>query len=524
MENESVDGVCSIRSVTLFAPTESGSKTKQGSVNASVHGIQDFDSRFNVERLQDGTSVELGYALLSEALHPLVSEMAKNGNLSQERTLESMSKSSFPRRDRHATVFQNGRGEVAFNVTDSSESLWHSFAWRYNIDLYVVNRLASKLKYALEHATRGLRNIQDGQYFYDSPDAVWEAIGIQGLVYISLDTLLEKYMVNAMAGLMSYLLHTDDTAFHIQGGNKRLIQVAWSLAKQTHAKKCRSDSPSDAIHHMPVRVATVLGHVFGFELYDSNGQMIGEFDQVILADPMALVAKNHNIEFLIKSHMDETAVVQHMPLGGLIENVGEDGVPASIPVDHEGHSPLPNRLPPAVSRKSIQAVTTVVKEAKLQQSYWFSDKRMSGDWSPSQMFMTSAGKMNEYNVTGIFEIHGSKNDIGERWYKVCSSQCLSLDALQKFFGPNVQIVTENQWDIAPDYQGQGTSTNFLLYDGATGFHGHTRAGALYYPAAFEHAMSTPESQAMGALAVAKLIARRLDWIEAAHEFSAGDEL
>ena len=45
------------------------------------------------------------------------------------------------------------------------------------------------------------------------------------------------------------------------------------------------------------------------------------------------------------------------------------------------------------------------------------------------------------------------------------------------------------------------------------FHGHTTSGALYYPNAMELTFACIELSAMGAKAVAKLVARRLEWIE-----------
>jgi hypothetical protein len=85
-------------------------------------------------------------------------------------------------------------------------------------------------------------------------------------------------------------------------------------------------------------------------------------------------------------------------------------------------------------------------------------------------------------------------------------------------------MSETQRQLAPDYQGEGMSINFLLYDGATGFHGHTKAGALYYPRAMELTLSTIESLAIGAKAVARMVADRLDWLEKTHSSYSSDEL
>ena len=270
------------------------------------------------------------------------------------------------------------------------------------------------------------------------------------------------------------------------------------------------------ITHESKRISTVVGSIQGFDLYDEHGQAVGSYDIVILAVPITA----SKIDFLIKSHMDETAVLQQMPLGGLVENSDVDGTTASIDPNHEGHSPLPRRLPSSVTRPYIQQVTTIVRQATLQKDYWFREKELdskSGKWLPQQIYMTSVGKSNEYNVTGIYQITPSI-------YKVSSTDYLSSDIIHKFFGPAAEIEMEYKWDVAPDYQGRGITTDFMIYDGATGFHGHTKSGALYYPRAFDLTFPTIESNAMGAKAVANLIAQRLEWIDQTKHFSAGDEL
>ena len=76
----------------------------------------------------------------------------------------------------------------------------------------------------------------------------------------------------------------------------------------------------------------------------------------------------------------------------------------------------------------------------------------------------------------------------------------------------------------PNYQGSGTPLGFLLYDGAVGFEGHTKSGGVYYPNAMEQSsLSCMEICAVGARAVAKLVARRLDLIQPS-EAAAHDEL
>jgi hypothetical protein len=324
--------------------------------------------------------------------------------------------------------------------------------------------------------------------------------------------------VNALIGLTAYMMATDDKTFHVQGGTVQLISSAWNQANDIRAAKC--SKTNNVLSLIPKHVSTVVGSIYGFDLHDDQGALIDRYDIVILSVPIS----SAKVEFLIKSHMDETAVLQQMPLGGLIEN--EEG---SIQPDHEGHSPLPRRLPAAVSRPYVKVVTTLVRKATLQKEYWFGDATAE-EWSPRQIYMTATGKVNEYNVTGVFQVATTSSSTNSNTgdgtiYKVCSSQKLSLDILRKFFGPAVEVITEYEWDASPDYQGRGDTTDFLIYDGATGFHGHTKAGALYYPSALELTFPTLEANAMGAKAVAKLIAKRLGWIDFPRAgFDAGEEL
>ena len=222
------------------------------------------------------------------------------------------------------------------------------------------------------------------------------------------------------------------------------------------------------------------------------------------------------LDFLIQSHIDNS-VLQPMPLGKLIENK-EDSV---IPLNHEGHAVLPGNVPPLVSRSYVPVVTTIVRNGKLQMGYF----SIPEGPVPKSIYMTIQGKARTYNVTAISQISAS-----EGIYKLFSSQPLPQRVLTEFFGTGVRREYEKVWGgrhggATPDYQGSGESTEFLLFDGATGFHGHTKAGALYYTNALEHSVACIESCAMGAKAVAKLIAKRLGWaVQSSQGYGFGDEL
>jgi hypothetical protein len=175
-------------------------------------------------------------------------------------------------------------------------------------------------------------------------------------------------------------------------------------------------------------VATVVGSLEGFEVYTKDGTNLGTYDIMVLATPLAMA----RVEFLVKSTMDPS-ILQPMPLGGLIQN--DDG-PTKIPGDHEGHHTLPRNLPEGATRTYTQVVTTIVRHAELQVSYFHIDPQHS----PRAIYMTKLGKTREHNVTSIAQISSS-----DGVYKVFSSQPLTLTTLQNLFGPAVEVEYEKVW-------------------------------------------------------------------------------
>jgi prenylcysteine oxidase/farnesylcysteine lyase len=316
--------------------------------------------------------------------------------------------------------------------------------------------------------------------------------------------------INALSGLASFSV-ASVKFYSIAGGNAQVITSAFDQAQVNHRTKC-PDKPN-VVSHVRQRISTVVGSLDGFELYADDGSVVGEYDIVILAAPLSMA----RVDFLIKSHIDES-VLQDMPLGGLVQNQDDA---TTVPDDHEGHLTLPQKLPDGVTRPYTQVVTTIVRNAELQINYFSIDP----EHVPRGIYMTPKGKAAEFNVTAIAQI-ASQDGL----YKVFSSQPLTQETLELFFGPSVTVEYEKIWGgphggATPQYLGRGETTGFLLYDGATGFHGHTKSGALYYPSALELTFACIELSAMGAKAVAKLIAKRLDWITPAKEdYGMAEEL
>lgn len=520
---------CSLDEITIFDPLPLGETiTKDKVSNPDWQG-----SRVSTYELEDGRIVELGASVIIDQFENVI-EMARNGKLTIGRPFST----GFGSREedmKDGMAIYDGNGSILFNSANSTRSSLVQAMYRYNLDIL-------KLYFSASGAMQHFLDLQDmlketDRYFFRSPVEMWKEVGLLPYVHMSLDyfcdqlwlpeelpwwrqlipgqgsvrrELLESVTlvnynqdnlgINALAGLASF--SAIGRTKSIVGGNAQLIKSAFEQANQLQAKKC--PEKKDIISHSQQQIATIVGSLSGFELYDNDGSMVGQYDIVIVAAPLSMA----KIEFLIKSHIDE-AILQPMPMNGLVRN-HDDG---AIPEDHEGNSPLPKKLPPSATRPYTQVITTLVRHAEIQADYFSIEE----DYVPRGIHMTAKGKALEHSVTSILQI-SSKDGL----YKVFSSQPLSPETITNFFGTSAVIEYEKIWGgrhggATPDYQGDGETTEFLLYDGATGFHGHTHSGALYYPLAMELTLACVESSAMGAKAVSKLIAKRLGWIEETYD-------
>lgn len=531
------DTGCAFESITLFDPLPLGEVVTE---NSSGKDDSWQGSRVSTLQFNDGRIIELGASIMTDKF-VLIKEMAAAGNL----TLQPPFATGLDEPGlRDGMLIYNGKGDFALNnANTTSFSQMISLFWRYNLDLFRLNRA---MKDAMAKFSDLEALIASPRHFFRSPSEMWGAVTLDSLVRTSLAeycrrlwisddlpfwrraiygqgslqrellsaTNLVNYnqdcsQVNALTGLASFSVVSAET-FSIAGGNVKLISTAWDQALQRRRNQCPGGD--DSIRHDFRAISTVIGSLEGFEFYGEDSSSIGDFDIVILAAPISMA----RINFLVKSHVD-ASVLQQMPLSGLIENQ-ED---STTPFGHEGHSPLPHALPAAITRTYTAVVTTIVTNATLQLDHFGIDL----DHIPRGIYMTPMGKAAEHNVTSISQISAKKG-----MFKVFSTQYLSRKVLESFFGPNVVRSHEKRWGgrhggATPDYQGGGESTSFLLFDGATGFHGHTRYGTLYYPIALEHTLACIESSAMGAKVVAKLIAKRLGWIGSVPtEVGMGDEL
>ena len=346
--------------------------------------------------------------------------------------------------------------------------------------------------------------------------------------------------VHAVTGLGSFAAATGsgNQIFSIVGGNYQIITSAYQQAIQNRNHYCsaiettaaadegtttnENDDPNSnsTVQIITKRIVTVVGDLDGLALFAEGNEFVGEYDIVILAVPL----QQSQIQFLVQSTVDPS-IVQDMPLGGRINahhriissmDKSENEKDQQQQQQHDGHVQVPHPVPDSAIRPYTQVVTTIVRDA-IDLNYTFFHLKDASEL-PRSILMTSRGQSTTYNISAI-------TLITKGIYKVFSNEPLELTSIQQIFGKSASIEYEHIWGgryggATPDYQAyhenssSRNTTNFLLYDGAFGLHGHTKSGALYYTNTMEQmGLSCMEISAIGAKAVAKLIAERVGLLQ-----------
>lgn len=526
------DNNCSIDSITVFEsvpvkghikPTEVVNEDWQGSRVASI-------------QLEDGSVVEVGASIAYKGFH-LIIDMLKNDpeiQIGPPFNLGTVEDNGL----RTGFAINDGPGRWPLSTSNMSGLLVKLLLmWRYNFDLINVKRATDHTLSAFADL-KFLLDSTDPETFYASPDEIWDALGLLKVAHNSFDMLLDLLKVhrdvsglrrlipyqgslrnelllaanlnnynqnlsevNGLVGLGTFAASSGGL-FSIRGGNYQIILSAFRQAAGKSAEHCGG---KNQVQHVSKRVTTVVGSMEGLRLF-SNEEPLGIFDIVVHATPL----QQSQINFYIQSHMDESVLLP-MPMNGLV-NAHEEP-------SEEGNSLLPDAIPDSARRRYRQVVTTIVGNATLNTKLL----QISKEALPRSIMMTSNGKDSFFNITTISQIRS------DGVFKVFSDNSLDRVVLERIFGKNVVVKYDKVWGgphggATPDYQGTAGSSKFLLYDGAVGLEGYTKSGALYYPNAMEQSsLSCIEISAIGAKAVAKLVARRLSLIVPAQE-TVYDEL
>ena len=516
------DKACKIKGITLF---------EQGIVDRPVFSADSTDadmmqgSRVSCLQMKDGRTIELGASIGYKGFH-LVLEMVHGDEEIQIGEPFTTGKSDEALSD--GLGIYNGEGVWSL-ITSSVPKFLRKFqiVGRYGLDLVRVSKAsqAAQEKFAQLPA---LLKSNDPDTFYQSPEEIWKALGLEKAAFSSFDQLLDalgvardvswwrSYLpyqgvlrselleamnlvnynqgndqVNGLVGLASFAV-TAGGVFSIQGGNYKILQSAIRQTREDRLKYCGDNR--HGFNVVNARVTTVVKETEGFLLF-SGEEMLGRFDDVVLAAPLQL----SKINFLVQSDMDN-AVLRPMPLAGLVKV--NDTPP------EEGHIVLPGTLPEPATRRYTQVVTTVVSNAKLNATYF----ALESSSLPRSIMTTRQGKISSHKITAITLI------ASDGVYKLFSAEKLDDSLLATLFSPNYVLELEKVWGgpyggATPDYRGRGFSTNFLLYDGAVASEEATGPGAIYYPSVMEQtSLACMEISAIGARAVAKLLSRRLGLI------------
>lgn len=537
------DPGCTLESITVFEP-QFVNRTIQPNDDNNNNNNNEWEegqgSRVATLELPSGQKVELGASILFQNFH-LVSEMIRK--VGRLEICPPFHTSIEDDNLRKGLGIYEGNGTWSLRTSNGGPKILNKLqmAWRYNTDLVTMTRISQQMLNKFRMVPSLLSSLAS-ETFFDSPEDIWTSIGLVQSVHASFDALLDVLKLSSMVpwwkrllpqqgSLRSELLtaanlanYNQDNAhvngiigmgsfaaasgglFSIRGGNYQIIQTTLEHAMQQRRVTCQSDT----VIQREKRITTVVGGIDGLTLF-AGEENLGEFDIVVLATAM----QQSNIQFLVPSHFDG-AVLQPMPLAGLI-NAHDT---ANLDDTHEGHQVLPEQVPPSALRPYTQVVTTVVSNAVLNADFF----NIQESKLPRSVLMSNRGKASTFNISSISQVASTG------LFKLFSNDEIPNATLHTLFGPKVKQEYVKVWGgprggATPDYQGDGTTTNFLLYDGATGFSGHTSSGALYYPIAMEQSgLASMEIAAVGAKAVAKLIARRLGLIEAPETQDARDEL
>ena len=447
--------------------------------------------------------------------------------------------------------------------------------WRYNLDLYRIDRATKAAAESFDAIYGLLSNTDDASSFFDSPNDIWEALGLSHLANVSFADYLEEIgagpsvawwrrllefstlvpqqgivgtefyepinicnnnQVNAemtaLAGLVNSAA-SSGALFAVEGGNDRLIESAFWQASKNREKACSSSSST--IKHNPTRIQTLVSSDFRqkIELFDTDGKVVDSlpYDLVVVATPLQF----SGIEFMGKGSVFDESTLYYLPLNEMVDGESSD---ANL---HQHIHALGGdlHLPSSAKRPYTDVVTTFVARADLQPGYFFGTTDGGGGGGngedalpelPRSILLTKDGRDRTGGISSIGQI---TRDV----YKVFSSSELSETVVREIFGAEAYIEHVTVWGgprggATPAFAGAGEasrSTEFLLYNGGrleddNDIHRHVGNHAIYYTNAMESAVSAIEIAAIGAKSVAKLLARRLGLVTPSDGRGPGDEL
>ena len=562
------DENCKIDAIDIFEPSPMSTAKSEAGVAVTTSSLSSSEdigetrptwqgSRVSSVTLSDGTVVELGASIIYDGNKLAVEMLQGDANLSAGRPFypgDQKAKSEEGKPQKNGFGIYDGDGNWLLNTAAFGSALARKLCllWRYNIDLFRISSAASEAVNSFDLIYQLLDSHEPATFALDTPDDIWEAVGLRRLSLVSYGEFLDAIGVcrdelpwwrsilpfqgcirnellsavtintynqevtrmNGLSGLVSFV-PTKGELFSVKGGNYKLVESALNQARTRRKLQCGDGSKHEQqVRHLEREVTAVVGDLDqGMEVF-SGEESQGHYDLVILAVPL----QHCNIDFLITSHLDG-AVLHPMPLGLDVADEEEETSEGQDIANIREH--IASMLPSSAERPYMQVITTVLSNAILQTTYF----NISSAEIPRSIYFTEKGKEHE----NVFTItHLTSDGV----FKVFSQTELSLDDIANMFGPGAKIEFVQTWGgkhggATPNFDGGGDASApapFLLYDGGKLTEGHGFGPALYYANAMESAVAAVEISAIGAKAVAKLCAARLELIAPRQNSLGGDEL
>mmetsp|Transcript_23119 Transcript_23119/g.64094 ORF Transcript_23119/g.64094 Transcript_23119/m.64094 type:complete len:626 (-) Transcript_23119:533-2410(-) len=554
--------------ITVFDPPPSSSDDD----NHVYSGSFNQGSRVSSHRLKDGTVVERGASILFGG-NKLVNDMidgSSNDHDESERLVKIKPHGGGGTKGLGIYDGHSGNRDKAslfplwmLNTTESEAKSY--MIWRYNLDLWRINTAALAAVESFGKIYDLLDDHTNMDTFFESPNDIWERVGLSHEASVSFDEYLDgigvssyiawwrRWFLESMAeqgpvrsefyaamnicnnnqlnsqmtglgGLVNAIAGTGEL-FAIEGGNDKLISSAFRQADRFRDETCSSESDNKKIRRLPIKIQTLVSSDFQvqqIELFGEDGKLVDPrpYDIVVVATPLQF----SGIEFMGKGTVFDDGVLYYLPLNDMVDSDNSD---ANI---HEHVHSLggEHHLPSSAKRRYTKVVTTFVSHAKLQPSYFHLDENdESGDDFPRAILFTEQGR----KQSGLSSIGRITKDV----YKTFSSSELSAETVKELFGNDAVVEDTKVWGgprggATPSFNGGGESarsTRFLLYSGGRKEENGEflkTTSAIYYTNAMESAVSAVEISAIGSKSVAKLIARRVGLVDPNAGRTTGDEL
>ena len=536
-------------------------------------------SRVASAALGDGSTVELGASIIYGGNRLVVEMMAadpehlvKGEPMNQGKREPEDEEDDEEEEEPDGVGIYDGEGRWALNTAGLFPYLPPSLrkvavglymAWRYNLDYLRLRRAVSGAVASFESIYLLLNDTSSDVGYFSSPADMWEASGLDGPSRVSYGELLDALGVsrcdgwfrlpgsgclrdellaattintynqdtdemNGLVGLVSHV-PVEGELFSVVGGNHKLMGSAIRQARRRYDDSdCRSDDGDvgGRVRWRTATVSSVVGTEGTLDVYSDGGDLLGNFDVVILAAPL----QQARVDFLVESPGGLDGSVLHpMPLAGVHPNGDPDdgdegrgdksgGVYKESESNEHGGRLFAPPLPPVATDPYASVVTTVVSNATLNASHF--GLPPEGPW-PRTILVTARGR----ELEGISTLTVLSRRRG--LVKTFSTDELDGERRRELFGPHHVVEYEQSWGghdsgrfggSVPSFKGgrpKDDSMPYLLYDGGShwGRKGGEEGPALYYANAVEGSAAAIEISAIGARSVAKLVARRLGMIE-----------